>query len=338
MSFLDDFFRVRVLTQAVNDIKTAETRIYDKFFRGKENMQMTDKLAFDVITGNETILANLNKYAEAPIGTKTTRGTKTVEAPRLAEKRLIQAAELNALRQYGSMGVELLKDRLAREQFDMKSKADRTLEYWACGAMRGVVYDADASTILYDYGVDATHKITLTTGWDDSGGDPIGDIRAWKLLIEDEAMTSIIGWQAYCGATAMDALLTNESVLNLMKQQMGVQIATSGTIGNLAGVTIEEYNGSYFNSSGTRTRFVGAEQFILIGMCSDLTDMPFAPIMDLNAPNGVGNVGAAGRGLMFYSSSHDSWDPSGKWIKIEGRPLPVLKRPGAVIIADVVTA
>jgi hypothetical protein len=334
---MDNLFRTRILTQAVNEIRTGETRIYDKFFRGKENMQSSERLAFDIITGNETILENLNKYAEAPIGTKTTRRTVTLEAPRLAEKRLINAGELNALRAYGVMGAEMLKDRLAREQLDMKAKFDRTLEYWACGALRGVVYDADAATILYDFGVAGTHKITLSTGWDDSSGDPIGDIRAWKQLIEDDSMTTITGWQAYCGATAMDALLANESVLNLMKQQFGVQIATSGTIGNLAGVAIEEYNGSYFNSSGVRTRFVGAEQVILIGMCTDLTDMPFAPIMDLNAPNGVGNVGAGGRGMMFYSSSHDSWDPSGKWIKTEARPLPVLKRPGAVIIADVVT-
>jgi len=335
---MDNLFRTRVLTASVNEIRTPETKIYDRFFRSKENMQMTSRLAFDIITGNETILKNLSIYAPASMGDKTSRRTITLEAPRLAEKRLINAAELEAMRAFGQQfATELIKDRIAREQYDMKSKFDRTLEFWACNALKGKIYDSDLASILVDYGIAGTHLITLATGWDDPAGDPIGDIRTWKRLIELDALTNITSWVAYCGYEVMNALLSNEQVLNLMKQQYGLQIATTGYISNLAGVQFEEYNAGYVDGAGTRQYFVGASQIMLIGECSDLTDCPFAPIMNMDVSGGIGNVGSGGKGVMIYSDSKTEWDPSGRWIRTECRPLPVLKRPGAVIIADVIT-
>jgi hypothetical protein len=56
-------------------------------------------------------------------------------------------------------------------------------------------------------------------------------------------------------------------------------------------------------------------------------------VIDEEAPQGVGNVGP---GEMFFSKSWTEKDPSGRWIKVESRPLPVLQRPGAIVYAKVV--
>lgn len=334
---MDNLFKIRALTTAVNEIRTGETRIYDRYFRGKENMQMTDRLAFDVISGSETVMKNISIYAESPVGEKTSRRTVTLQAPRLAEKRTILAAEINAMRAYGEQfAVESMKQRIAREQLDMKAKFDRTLEFWACNAMKGIIYDSDLTTELHNYGLPGTHSITLGAGlgWDDTAGVPIKDLRTWKRLIEDDAMTNITGWHLYCGSTAMDSLLNNESLLTLLQSQYGVQLVNTGVIGKVAGVDIEEYNGSYLDSVGTRRRFITAEQVMLIGECSDLTDCPFAPVI---VNEGVGNVGKGNKNVMFFSEMWDRKDPDGYFLRVEGRPLPVLKRPGAIIVADVVT-
>ena len=78
----------------------------------------------------------------------------------------------------------------------------------------------------------------------------------------------------------------------------------------------------------------------MIGLCDDLVDMPFAPVVDDDAPNGVGNVTYDQSGnpvpALFFSKSWKIQDPSGRWVKVESRPLPVLKRPGAVITATAV--
>jgi len=74
----------------------------------------------------------------------------------------------------------------------------------------------------------------------------------------------------------------------------------------------------------------------LIGFCADLVDVPYAPIVDDDAPGGVGNIDAKGSGVLYFSKAWPEKDPSGRWIKAETRPLPVLQRPGAVIYAKVV--
>jgi hypothetical protein len=336
---MDNLFKIRTLTGAVNMMQAPSRRVYNRLFQGKEYLEPTDRLAFDIITGSEALLANLKVVAPATVTSKTGRKTITMEAPRLAHKRMIHTAELNALRAYGAQAqAEMMKDRIAREQMDMKNMIDRTLEYWACGALRGVIYDADLSTELVNYGLAASHAPTLTGTnlWTNAASDPITRLRAYQKLIEDDSGTNITGWLAFMGSSVMDALLSHTGVLDLLKYTGGVQIAEQGRVGTLAGVELNEYNGSFLDTAGTRRRYIDTTHMLLIGLCDDLVDCPYAPVVDDDAPGGVGNVNAGGAGVMYFSKSWKEEDPSGRWIKVEARPLPVLQRPGAVVYAKVV--
>jgi hypothetical protein len=336
---MDNLFKIRVLTAAVNEMRTASMTVYDRVFRGREHMEPTDRLAFDVISGSEAVLGNIDVIAPSTVTDKTSRKTITLTAPRLAQKRFIHTSELNALRAYGQQtAVEQMSTRIAREQRDMRALIDRTLEYWAVNALKGVIYDSDGTTELVNYNVDSSHKPTLTSTnkWSDtSNSDPVKNFRTWKRLIEDDTGTPITGWVCFAGYSAMDYLLQNDNVLDLLKYTKGVDTAESGRIMRLAGVEIQEYNGSYLDGSGDRQRFLGPEYVMLVGLCDDLVDVPYAPVVDHEAPGGVGNTNAAGGGVMFFSKSWDEKDPSGRWIKVETRPLPVLQRPSAVVYAKV---
>lgn len=331
---MDNLFKIRTLTAAVNALKAPTRRIYNRLFAPYERMELSDRLAFDVISGSEGVLSNISIYAPSTVDDKTGRKTITLTAPRISNKRMIFTAELNAYRQFGGPGVEMMKARIAREQLDMRGKHDRTLEFWAANALKGKIYDADLTTVLVDYNMAAEHKPTLvgTALWTDAASNPVNKIRSWKQLIEDDSAAAITGWLAFCGSGVMDALIKNDSVKDFLKHTVGNQVAENGTIERLSGVDIDEYSGSYVDASGTRHRFVGTDEFILVGLCEELTDVPYAPIVDEEAPGGVGN----GPGQVFFSKSWPEKDPSGRWIKCESRPLPVLKRPGAVVVATVI--
>ena len=209
--------------------------------------------------------------------------------------------------------------------------------------MKGEIYDSDLSTVLVDYNVDPTHAPTLTASgdweavWTDTtNSDPIRKIRELKRLIEDDCGATITSWVAYLGWEVMDALLAHQAVRDLLKTDKGSQIAENGRIQRLVEVEMEEYNGSFLDDDGTRQRFVGSDEFLLIGVCEDLVDCPYAPVVDDDAPRGVGNINAKGQGQLYFSKSWKEQDPSGRWIKAETRPLPVLQRPGAVVKATVV--
>lgn len=332
---MDNIFRTRVLTGAVNMMSAPAMIVYNRFFRGREHMEPSDRLAFDVISGSENLLSNLTVTAPAQVTGKTTRKTITMTAPRLATKRFIHASELNALRAYGSqIGQEMMETRIQRELRDMRGSFDRTVEWWACGALKGSIYDSDLTTVLVDYDVDDSHCPTLTAGnkWSAADSKPIERIRTFQRIIEEDAGAAITGWVALLGSAVMDALLKHSDVLELLKYQSGNQIAENGRITRLTEVEFIEYNASFLHQ-GQRKRFIDQDRFLLVGLCEDLVDVPYAPVIDSDAPGGVGNPG---QGRMFFAKSWDEKDPSGKWIKAEGRPLPVLQRPGAVVYAKVV--
>jgi len=314
-------------------------KVYDRLFRAKEHLEPTDKLAFEIISGSEGILKAISIYAPATVTEKTNRKAITMTAPRLSQKRFIHTAELNALRGYGEkVAYELMQTRIAREQKDMRGIMDRTLEFWAVNSLKGKILDADLTTVLVDYNIPASHKPTLTGTdlWTDAASDPVAKIRAFKKLIEDDSGANITGWVAFLGSDVMDALLEHQKVRELLKYDKGSQMAESGRIERLAEVELVEYIGSFVDENGTRHRFIDPDEFLLVGICDDLTDVPFAPVVDDAAPGGVGNVDQNGNGVLFFSKSWKEEDPSGRWIKVEARPLPVLQRPGAVVDAKVV--
>jgi len=335
---MDNLFKIRTLTTAVNMFYAPAALVYNRYFSGRKRGEPTDRLAFDVITGSQKILENMSIYAEAKVTDKTSRKTITMEAPRLATKRHIAAAELNAMRAYGQQAsAEMLMSRISREQGDMMNEHMRTLEYWSVNAIKGRIYDSDGTTLLVDYLVDSGHRVTLT-GTDlftDASSDPIAMLRSHKRTIEQDSGGPISGWTLMCGYSVIDALLKNTRVLNLLQynSSKAERIATVGDLETLVGCEIVEYTGSYLDGNGTRQYFIDADEYVLIGDAPDLTDCPYAPVIDFEAPGGVGNPGG---GDIWFSKSWEEKDPSGRWIKVEGRPLPVLQRPGNVMIVTAV--
>jgi hypothetical protein len=333
---MDNLFKSRVLTAAINEMFSPSMMIYRTLFAGKEHMEATDRLAFDVITGSEDVLGEIAVEAPATVTDHNSRKTVTVTAPRLAQKRFISSASLNALRGYGEpVATAQMQQTVARELQDMRLKHDRTLEMWAADAMKGQIYDNDRSTVLVDYNMSDSHKPTLsgTELWTNASSDPIENLRTWKRMIEDDSGTGIDSFLAFVGFNAMTALLDHDNIRDYFKYTEGSRIAQMGRISNVAEVDMKEYNGSYKDKNSTRRRFIPEDYIMLVGVTPDITDMPYAPVVDDDAPGGVGNSGA---GRVFFSKSWKEKDPSGRWIKTESRPLPVLQRPGCVVYAKVV--
>jgi hypothetical protein len=329
---MDNLFTTRTLTTSINKMGKAGRRMFQRHFAPKLRYSVDTQLAFDIITGNQGILGNISVHEPAPIGKKTGRATVTLEAPRIAEKRIIHVAEINKMRAYGAMGSETMKSRIAREQYDLRMEFDRTLEYWASQAIRGKILDADLTTVLVDYGLPATHNITLVGAdlFTDPASKIINTLRAWKQLLNDDSQAEITGYQCWCGNQVMDALLDNTKVLELMKYTVGAQIARHARIAELAEISFDEYTGSFVHTDGTRKRFLAEDEILLIGEGPDVFDCPYtSQLIETLFQRGQAPP-------LFYSKSWNEEDPEGKWIYGETRPLPVLKRPECVIVAKAV--
>jgi hypothetical protein len=330
---MDNLFKTRVLCETVNKITPVKTRILDIVF-GRKKLQISDLFAWDVVSGSETVLGNLKPGEPATIRAALGRKTVTCAGPRFAEKTFLAASDLNAIRAVGSQfAPELMSTRIAEEQTDMRAKMDRTREFMASKALAGQVVDA-AGVVLCDYNFPAAQKPVLVGKnlWTDSESVVLKNIRAWKKLI-GQAVNSVDKFIAFASSTAMDALLMNPGVQELLKYNSGSQIAEEGRIAQLAGVQIEEILSSYVDGNGLRQDFIPDGYLVLVGVSSENAGELFAPIVDLKDPNGVGSGNAAS---MFFSKSWEVEDPSGRWIKVEARPLPVLFKPECIVYAKVV--
>ena len=330
---MDKVFSTTALTMAVNMMTPAKTPVLNKVF-GRKKGQITDQFAWDIKVGTERLLKNIRVSDEATVTDGVGRKHVSCSAPRFAPKRFISAADLNAIRAFGSsQAAQLLTERVGDEQFDMRQNVDLTREFMAVKALGGTVVDEDGNTLVdYQFPAEQLPVLAGAAKWTDAASNPMKNIRNWKKQIS-QAAGVITGFYAFCGSGAMDALIENPTALELMKFTAGKQVAEEGRITYLAGAEIEEYFGSYLDAAGNRQDMIGDDEFILVGVGPDVAAELYAPVVDLKASAGVGKSKKAN---VFFSKSWEVEDPSGRWVKVESRPLPVIFRPQAIIKATVI--
>ncbi|MBF0424328.1 MAG: major capsid protein [Magnetococcales bacterium] len=332
-----DFFKPLTLTTAVNALKPAEALVYDALFAPHGRMIDSETLLFDVLTGSEGILPNIKTHAPATVTDKTGRRAVVMTAPRIAEKRQILAADLLRVRSFASLSPMLMMERVNVELQDMVNDIYRTLEYWSCGALRGKILDVDGTTVLVDFGLPNTHDLTLTgtDKWTDAASDPIDQLETWKQTIHEDSAGVISEWRAYCGYRVMNTLIRNSQVMDKMKYTAGTQVAISGDIPQLAGVNFFRHSGSFLDASKTRRHYIDPNEVILVGLGPDTVECQSAPIVDEEGVAGIGSTAPDPQGQprlqRLFSRSWREEDPAARWIKVEARTLPILRRPTSVM-------
>ena len=330
---MDSIFLTRVLMGVINKLKPAPTLILDTVFATKKR-SLSSLFSWDILTSSERILKSIKVSSPASMA-DTQGGTRiSCDAPRFAEKRLITAGEMTSMRAFGTTaGMELLQEKVGENLKDIRRKIDITREFMAAKALSGQIID-ESGSVLVDFNFAAAQKPTLTGTalWTDAASDPVANIRAWQKQV-GQALGNVQKWVAFCGTDAMDALLNNQNVRELLKYTQGNDVAEKGRIANLAGVEIIEYFGSYIDENGARQDLIPVDRFITVAITGDQAMEIYAPVVDFDSESGVG-MGKPGE--VFFAKAWDSKDPSGKWLKGESRPLPVLTRPEAVVYAKVV--
>lgn len=336
---MDNTFFIAALRKTILNVQPKNLKLFDRYFRPVLSFVESDKIVFDIYEGSSGLLKNLSIYEPAQIVDKGNRKSITVIAPRIAPKTFFAAAEFNRMAaiasQFGANKArETFRQKFERElQNSVMAKIETTLEFWASRALRGKIYDSDMSTVLVDYNMPSDHLPTVD--WTSTTSNPVEDIRKWKAQIEKDVSATVIGFEAVCGNAAMNALLKNDTVLKLLGYQKGASIAEKGKVELLADTTIEEYNATFVDPEGDTVSFIPDNAFVLIAKVAtdDVFDCPYAPVVDLKAPGGVGSDQSMND--FIFRKVWEEEDPSGVWVKLETRPLPVVRRPGAIVFATV---
>lgn len=174
MATLDAFntstFSMMNLTQAMRKLPYAPRRIGELALF--EDRPITTTIAMlENIDGTLNLLPTVPWGGPASIGKRDLRKARNFTVPHRPHEDIVRAADVAGIRAWGSETelegvVNVVNDKLGV----MRARHDVTHEQGWAGALRGIIYDADGSTVLYnlftEFGIteDSTDFVLGTDG------------------------------------------------------------------------------------------------------------------------------------------------------------------------------
>lgn len=347
MAQLPEILEWYTLTPMVNEMKSPRTFLRDLLFSDVRTLT-TEQIVFSVLTGGRETAPFVNRNSEAVMAGGYGEKEYTVGAPNIRIKRPLEAADLIFRRHAGDVifadggtPASQAEREIARQLQRMNDAIDNSEEYLCSMAIQGTISytSADEANFTITYPKPAGNTITLSTFWDQASPTPLKDVMDAQRQMHDEV--TLNPSHAICGSEATDEFLQLSEVRTLLDNrridagalQLQNQIQASGALylGLFRGIQWWSYP-SQVTVGSTATDLIRPKyvEFVHAGPSSEMV-MYYGAINDLDALDA---------GLLASRRFSKSWrqpDPSVQQVLVTARPLPVLRRPGAVVSMKVVS-
>jgi hypothetical protein len=327
--FANDAFEMAALTAAINKIPNNYGRVEQLGLMPAEGVR-TRTILIEEMSGVLNLLPTMPVGAPATLGTQAKRKVRSFVIPHIPHDDVVLPEEVQGLRAFGSENeVEALSNLLARKLQNMRNKHAITLEHLRMGALKGVILDADGSTLynLYtEFGITPkTVNFALTT----NTTEVLLKVLEVKRHIEDnlrgEFMTGIL---CLCSQGFFDALTTHPKVKEAYQRwREGLVLFSDNRTGfTFGGVTFEEYRGQATDPAGTVRKFIADDEahFFPLGTATTFRTY-FAPA-DFNET-------ANTLGLALYAKQEPRKFGRGTDLHSQSNPLPICHRPEILVRA-----
>lgn len=120
---------------------------------------------------------------------------------------------------------------------------------------------ANGQDFDFDYGMPATHKVTVTTAWSNPAADIGADILTGLDLIEDD--TGVRPTRALCDRKTWNSMLKNNDFKEANDQTVFNDHQLKQYLMDQYGIEVVVYSKRYNNDSKAATPFVPADTFVL---------------------------------------------------------------------------
>jgi hypothetical protein len=339
--FNQDAFGAIELTDAVNVVPNQYGLLQQMNLFPGQGIETT---SFGVVIDNGVlnILPTRPRGSQATLAIHGKRSMKIFPIPHIPHEDNINADDIQnvIMRSMGGgidneqLQLENLQNMVNRRQMEMRRKHNQTLEYLRMGALKGVILDADGSTIVdlfAEFGV--TEKV-VSFELDIDSTDVVAIARSVLRYMEDnllgDTMTSVV---ALCSPEFFDALIGHPEVREAYKyfNRGGPSPLTDDVRQGFpfGGVLWQEYRGSVTrqNPDNTKTtlRFIPAGECRFVPRGTGDTMMTkFGPADFLDAVNRPG----------IEVFSRMAVDPLlNRWalLHTQSNPLPICTRPAVLV-------
>jgi len=325
--FATDAFNMVALTAAINKIPNLYGRVEQLGLMLTEGVR-TRTILIEEMSGVLNLLPTMPIGAPGSLGTQGKRRVRSFVIPHIPHDDVVLPEEVQGIRSFGSENeVEALSNLIARKLQNMRNKHAITLEHLRMGALKGVILDADGST-LYDlyseFGISPKAvNFALTT----NTTEVLLKVLEVKRHIEDnlkgEFMTGIM---CLCSQGFFDALTTHAKVKEAYARWQQGQILFSDNRTNFSfgGIVFEEYRGQATDAAGNVRKFVADDEAHFFPLGTAMTFRTYFAPADFNET-------ANTLGLPLYAKQAPRKFERGTDVHTQSNPLPICLRPEVLV-------
>lgn len=257
------------------------------------------------------------------------RKVRSFVIPHIPLDDVIRPEEFQGVRPFGQgTGLETLAAVMNNHLQTAKDKFAITIEHLRMGALKGIILDADASTLynLYsEFGIAAKEIDFALTN---SATDVSAKCRELIRHIEDNLLGEVMtGVRTLVSQEFFDALISHPKVKEFyLNHSAAMQLIGQDPRKGFtfSGVTFEEYRGVASDEEGNARRFIAS------GEGHSYPEGTMGTFKTLYAPgNFIETVNT--QGVPIYVKQ--VMEQMGRWIDlhIESNPLPLCLRPGVLV-------
>ena len=326
--FETDAFNMVSLTQAVNLLPNNYGRLRELNLMPGKGIR-TRSVLVEERNGVLNLLPTQPPGSPGTVGRRGKRKVRSFTAPHIPHDDVILPAEYEGIRAFGSENeMEALAQVVNDHLQAMRNKHAITLEHLRMGALKGIILDADGSTLfnLYtEFGItQKTINFSLTT----SSTKVRTKCLAVSRHIEDNLKGEVMdGVRVLCSEEFFEALIDHPEV---QKAYQNYQEAADRLGGDprkgfeFGGLVFEEYRGRATDPDGQERRFIAAnEAHAFPTGTMETFETLFAPADFVETTNTLGQELYAKQELRKFGRGVD--------LHTQSNPLPICYRPGVLV-------
>lgn len=326
--FGTDAFNLMSLSEAINILPNNYGKIRNSgLFR--EKGVTTRSILIEQKNGILNLLPTRPVGSPGTKGTRNARNVRSFTIPHIPHDDSILPQEYDGIRAFGQeSSFETLSSIMNDHLSTMKNKHMITLEHMLAGALKGIVYDSDGSTVIYNYFHEflvKQYSIDFVLGT--AGTDIKGKCLAVKRWIEDHLQGEVMnGIKVYVDPTFFDRLTSHAKVeAAYARWRDGALLREDVRSGFwFAGLTFEEYSGKASDETGVERVFIPASEGIAFPLgTQDTFRVFYAPADFLETVNTIG--------IPLYAKQKERDFNRGVDIHTQSNPLPMCMRPSLIV-------
>lgn len=321
--FKDGFSLVQ-LSQAINVLPNMYGRV-NELGMFAWRAQTTPAVVIEMNNGVLTLVPTTPWGGVAPKNKSGKRNVRAFSIPHTPLEDTVLASDVIGVRAFGSESMlDTVAAKVNEKLQTMKNKIDQTMEWRKIGALKGLVLDADGTTVLEDYfaAFGVTKKVVnfaLSTPGTNVRAKCIEVVRYMEDNLQGEMMTRA---SSLVSPEFFDALISHPSVKEVYSgwseaaNKLGGDLRKGFTFG---GLSFEEYRGVV---DGKRFIDAGEGHAFPVGTSETFSNFG-APADFIETVNSMA--------LPFYARQQNKDFNRGIDLHVQANQLPLVNRPAAIV-------